>query len=567
MKRKGLLSSILSLTMIFSLFAVPVHGAVIEEMQVDYSAGQVIVSGSLPIQKAGQRVGIEVFRPGILPSQVETADDTSLAEMISYFGQTVTAADGRYSFSFVPNGQSGSYYVRIGYGEANQSRWDSFYFINYQDLEQVLEQINSVTAAEELQAVVEEWGALLSLNTDPFDKLGDQKTVYRYILSERGEAFATIEDFRDIFWRCSVMQALNEESILQIIQTYPAFFENFISYITWTDMNEAGQKAAAEAMEAQRIYTALEDVETSFTEQTVLKALEAVDSYGRAETILENNAEYLGLDMDSFRALNNKNDILKALSGKRFDSTEEIRSLILELSDEENDNGGSHSGGGSGGGNRVNGGSAGTGLLVPRPSTVQETGADLSSEPEKPVFSDIHEAEWAGDAIVYLYQRQVIQGDGDGAFRPNDPVTRAEFVTMIVKCFDLFDDGAQMNFSDVLQTDWFYPYVASAVQAGIIQGVEPERFAPEEYLTREQMAVIVDRTAIYASIPISQAEETAAFSDAQEISPYARESVERMQAAGIVNGMGDNRFAPGEVSTRAQVCTILYKLISGGEDI
>ena len=183
--------------------------------------------------------------------------------------------------------------------------------------------------------------------------------------------------------------------------------------------------------------------------------------------------------------------------------------------------------------------------------------------PTTPVgtFSDLNDASWAKTAIEALAKKGVLSGKGDGKFHPNDTVTREEFVKIIVEAIDIREKEATVDFGDVAEGRWSYSYIASAYRANIIQGTSDSEFSPAGQMSRQDMAVIMMRVANLLGIDL---EGSAKFSDDAEIAGYAKEAVKKLAGAGIINGVGDNKFSPKTTVTRAQAAKIVYELLVYG---
>lgn len=173
-------------------------------------------------------------------------------------------------------------------------------------------------------------------------------------------------------------------------------------------------------------------------------------------------------------------------------------------------------------------------------------------------FTDIFVVPWADDAIRTLAARGAIEGDGNGLFRPNDSITRAEFIKLLVGMVDLAQEGVESRFTDVSPADWYAPAVASAEKAGIINGKADGSFGAHDLITRQDMAVILDRTLAILEMKLPASENRTPFTDHGEISPYALEAVERMYHTGLMNGMGDGFFAPQQFAERSHAAVLLY---------
>jgi len=175
-------------------------------------------------------------------------------------------------------------------------------------------------------------------------------------------------------------------------------------------------------------------------------------------------------------------------------------------------------------------------------------------------FSDISNVKWAVEAIESLAARGVISGLGDGTFRPNNKVTRAEFIKMLMIALELESEEAECTFSDVEEGAWYYEPIAVAQKLGIVSGKGDGTFGVNDEILRQDMAVMIYRAARLIGIELGDSIDAEPFTDEAEISGYAKEAVVAMQKAGIINGMGDGRFAPKNNATRAEAAVIIYKL-------
>ena len=210
--------------------------------------------------------------------------------------------------------------------------------------------------------------------------------------------------------------------------------------------------------------------------------------------------------------------------------------------------------GGSGGGGSYSGGSISS-IKTQGNGTNSNNANSQSNEP----FSDLENALWAKESIVTLYKNNIISGDGDGQFRPNDSIKREEFVKLLCCAFDLKLNymGKQSDFSDVEKDKWYYDYLNIAIQNNIISGKDDGSFGIGENISREDMAVLLYRAMIKKGYA-APAETDGMFSDFDTISVYAREAVTALSSMGIINGVGDNLFAPLNTANRAQAAQIIF---------
>lgn len=175
------------------------------------------------------------------------------------------------------------------------------------------------------------------------------------------------------------------------------------------------------------------------------------------------------------------------------------------------------------------------------------------------VFHDLDSVAWAKESIQKLYDNQVIAEDPSKHFRPEDSITREEFVKMLVVSLDILDENAQCSFDDVSEADWFYPYIASAVSKGVVKGVSDTSFGVGQNVTRQDIAALVYRAAENLHVTLAQNNPEKDFSDKADISDYAVEAIRAMTKAGIVNGYEDNTFQPHHTATRAEAAVMIAK--------
>lgn len=168
-------------------------------------------------------------------------------------------------------------------------------------------------------------------------------------------------------------------------------------------------------------------------------------------------------------------------------------------------------------------------------------------------FFDVNAGTVEGQAILKMQEKGYIQGDGDGFFRPDSTLTRAEFVTIINKMY-LYYVEAESTFIDVEKKDWFYHDVQTGVRAGYIKGMGDGRFAPNEPVTREQVCVMLNSILQIEDVYMKQ-------TVTDSISDWARDSVEKVLGIYLFTVEADGRFRATEPITRSEACVALEKCI------
>ncbi len=172
-------------------------------------------------------------------------------------------------------------------------------------------------------------------------------------------------------------------------------------------------------------------------------------------------------------------------------------------------------------------------------------------------FPDIKETDWYYDSVKYVYENNLMQGTDNG-FEPNSKMTRAMLVTVLWRIAGPGDIGSH-SFSDVSADMWYSDAVGWAASNGIVSGVSETEFAPNDLLSREQMALIIFLFAKSEGYDITKSETISHFSDADEVSSWALDAVEWANGISLITGTSDTTLSPKETATRAQVASILMR--------
>ena len=205
--------------------------------------------------------------------------------------------------------------------------------------------------------------------------------------------------------------------------------------------------------------------------------------------------------------------------------------------------------GSSGGGG---GSSSGSGISI-------SVSQDLvtKTQPQQESFSDLAGYEWARESIDAFSKAGYVSGVGDGRFEPSRSVTREEFVSILVRALGLYDASAECSFEDVAPEHWSYRYVASAVKAKAVYGIDENNFGMSRPISRRDMCVMLLRGLNAVGCTVAEG-EAVEFDDAESIGSYAQKAVLKLASAGVVAGMGDGMFMPEAAATRAQTVHVIH---------
>ncbi|MBN7772267.1 S-layer homology domain-containing protein [Clostridium aminobutyricum] len=181
----------------------------------------------------------------------------------------------------------------------------------------------------------------------------------------------------------------------------------------------------------------------------------------------------------------------------------------------------------------------------------------------KVTFKDVAESAWYGKAVSFIAARGVTTGTGNGNYSPDAKLTRGEFIVMLMKAYGIAPDTATAeNFADAGST-YYTGYLAEAKRLGISGGVGNNLFAPGKEITRQEMfTLLYNALKAIGELPEGNTGKSpSAFSDAGQISSWAKDAMTLMVKTGTVSGSG-GKLAPGETTTRVQMAQVLYNLMS-----
>ena len=186
------------------------------------------------------------------------------------------------------------------------------------------------------------------------------------------------------------------------------------------------------------------------------------------------------------------------------------------------------------------------------------------ARPAAPVglpFADVSGSDWFYNDVRYVYEKGIMDGTGADRFSPNAPLTRAMIVTILYRMAGSPSVSGSSDFTDVAAGKWFAKAVAWAAANGIVNGYGSGLFGPNDPVTREQLAAILYRYAVYGGMTAVTLEENlGGFADTAQLSAYAIQAMNWAVGQGLINGSGSN-LVPKAQATRAQVAAIIHRYL------
>lgn len=178
-------------------------------------------------------------------------------------------------------------------------------------------------------------------------------------------------------------------------------------------------------------------------------------------------------------------------------------------------------------------------------------------------FGDVKTTDWFYNDVKYVYEKGMMAGTAADVFAPNATTTRAMIVTILYRLEGSPAVTGTSAFVDVPAGQWYTDAVNWAAANQIVKGTSATTFAPNDSITREQMAAILYRYAQYKGYDVTKKADLSGYSDNSQVSAYAKDALAWANAAKLINGVTNTTLAPQGNATRAQVSAILHRFCDG----
>ena len=179
-------------------------------------------------------------------------------------------------------------------------------------------------------------------------------------------------------------------------------------------------------------------------------------------------------------------------------------------------------------------------------------------------FTDVSRSDWYYQFVDYVTSKGYFNGTSETTFAPAENMTRAMFVTVLFRFDGAKGDRSQSAFTDVAPGEWYTDAINWAAANRIVDGVGNGKFAPNDPITRAQMCTMIERyLALYKKawkVTLPETGSVSVMVDENAIPAYALAAVKQCQRHGLVNGFEDGTFRPNDLSTRAQVAAVIYRM-------
>lgn len=571
---KKILSLLLSAALICQAYA------------VCFSAGLTADVQSLKITPVGDRVTVEgVISPSeqhklmvmaVYPDITEVTTD-NLDTAAAYTGEFMSAEDGSFKCEFMimdnletftMEDYPRQYTLNLSIDGFDTTVPYTFEFFGSKYVSKILEAVNNAktNASEtEMKSLIDTYYSALYLENDLYEETISKEDelsseFIRLITAMPQVSVSDASEFARQFSDAAVLTMLNKaasaEELADVVTEYADKLdlkENGAYKVYNEFVNDTVRKEINGALFINSGFNDIKTFESEFERIVVLTSVNKSVGWGNIEKILTAVSPSI-VKVDLSRILDNydKSNIYGDLLNQNFANYESIEkkfdeAISAEAKRKQSTNSGSSSGSGSG--------SSGKGSAI---SGLPPVASNIGSESNKPgeKFSDLGSYDWAKTQINALAEKNIVNGRENGIFDPSGIVTREEFVKMLVLACGKHNEAAKVSFDDVREGKWYYSYIASAVENGIVSGVGNNTFGLGQSISREDMAVMISRL-----IGNDGGNTSVEFEDSDEVADYAKSAVGFLTSKNILKG-NDGKFYPKNKLSRAEAAVVIYRYIS-----
>lgn len=479
-----------------------------------------------------------------------------------YFGES-TNKGGEFEFKFRIKGSDSGVYTMIAGGNTPsgnlKSRNIKFWYNKDGLKSEKLSAFNSNMTTETLEAGnKDEW----YIDTQSTAYSNNKAAVISIMTSVKPETgYKNQFDLEEAFnFACDVINSDDIDAAK--IAAYAQYRNDRIGldftntdYIAYSEDVFSRFKTVLDEKKSDKEIKNIDDVRTAFNEACAVVCIDKTTDHAKAIDNLKKYNDIFKIDFTTKLPYIDNYEVAKVFADTNYTTVRDIVSDYNKRVDElyteylKNKSG-------SGGGGSSSGGSGGGGYLYV-PSVIdaddinQITGGNSG-------FPDVASSHWASGYIQFVKDNKIMQGDENGLFKPDDSITREEWVKTILTAFVIDTKDAKCDFSDVDEERWSYPYIAKAFEMMIINGVSDTEFAPAESISRQDAAVIFYRGAKAAREDGFSKIEMSSFTDAEDIADYAMEPINLLYKLKVLNGYEDGSFRPNAPITRAEAAKMIY---------
>lgn len=550
---KRMLSVILAVCLTAALFSF--SGLAAADVTYTVEKDKIILSGQTDVSSADQDISVVLLKKGVTYQQYQNAtpEQTGALTFSAKTGKTTAGGSFSMEIKLPENSAPMSMIAILGDAALKEVKVMTVIYATDENLSAIVTAFNAANTREKAIEFLNEYEGVLGTVVTK-DK--QNNAFYNYLASKTASSSdknglnQIVAFYNDGMLKECIAQAKTVEEIETAIAAYDAkslFANDDLKLVA-----ERGLDSKLSSLLNGKTYSEAEDAVYRLNESIFLTLFNNTASRDEMISLFNRyNEKYVKVSTDSGSNYSkaDKQSLFKTIAAQAaktpFQDGASLKKAIDKAATPS-----------EGGGNNNGNGSSSSGG---RPSV--DVYPTPTPAPAGFEFNDIGGVAWAKDSIYALVDKGIIAKDPSKRFRPDDSITRQEYVKLLVTALNIYDANASCDFTDVSKEQWYYPYIASAVSKGIVKGVSDTEFGIDWNITREDIAALTFRAAQSLGISLSESNPEKQFADAQEISGYAQEAISGMTKAGVINGYEDNTFRPKNTATRAEAAVIIGKFM------
>lgn len=555
---KKYLSLILTAVILFSLITSSAYCSPTQAVSVEYSNANksLVLTGT---GAGAEDDAVSVFIYDYNAALQGIADNTSPRIFDTFLLGEGGSVD--YELKLPDSLVGGKYVIRIAERGAITER--TFMHINDALAPNALADINAASDAGFMNTLTVK-GPQCGLDPDIYE--ANKESVSRILLAYRKTGFTSVDSFIKLSNQAIAAALITKgDNLDTVLETYANFLKDDDLINCKEDYDACDSAVKNSFKEAVRTanFAHSKGFCQVFRQLLIYKQFESSSDWAAVRDAIKgtkndvrvnNNFDILNLDISAYSRLANPDEVYREMYRKKSSVTffDDIVSLFANIAKtclKTEQASALNQGRPSGSSGSSSGSISTSGMPAITPGYLD--GQDSVVE-----LNDIS-GHWAEQSIIALEKKGVISGYADNSFKPDNVVTRCEFVKMIVSAFKL-GGKSDTSYTDVSENHWALDYIQAASYYGIITGNGDGSFNPDGIITREQAATIIYRA---ISLKCTLPEGVSDFTDIGSISDYALRPILDLAGAGLINGTGNGVFSPAENTTRAQSATLINNVL------
>lgn len=468
----------------------------------------------------------------------------------------ISSDKGKYNKTFsLINGETGKKYDIFVSDRNGGKKQSTILMYDLAEAKKIYtEKFKDINSFDEFCTLFEDNAIKLGIDIEEANYISHKEKILKYLFYLKSTDY---ENFRENYDKALCFALLNTEKTLSVLEDNENilginFKDDFSENEKLTESIKKAVVSEISEYDFEELCKENKDFSVFFAEVCCKCSVNESNSWIELKKIITEDYAALfrnALESEEYTKIKVSDDVYKTMMKLPHGEFSEIQASLYKAiknvykaekksasSSSSGSNGGSGSGGGYTGG----------------------TFEEVKNDDEKVFFSDLSLSHWSYNAVLSLYSKGIISGYEDGSIKPDNEISRAEFVKLITQSISESKSAESKNtFTDVSRDDWFYDFILKAFNEKLIIGSNG-KFRPKDSITREDAAVILCRALENKNFTLTDEKK---FKDCENISDYAKKSVALLYAAEIISGSGDEIFEPQRKISRAEAFQLIYNTL------